>query len=71
MKRNEMEITSTALLASLAEECRKLIDASGLEGCGGGGWETYDGLMTELRKRLKASEAHLCQHLNNGRNKGK
>jgi hypothetical protein len=54
-----MEITSTDLLASLVEECRKLVDASGLEG-GGGGWETYDGLMTELRKRLKAAESYLA-----------
>jgi hypothetical protein len=56
-----VEITSTGLLASLAEECRNLIDASGLEGDGrGGGWGTYDGLMTELRKQLKAAESHLA-----------
>jgi hypothetical protein len=55
-----MEITSTNLLASLVEECRKLVDASGLEGSGGSGWETYDGLMTELRKRLKAAESYLA-----------
>jgi len=60
MKRSEMEITSTDLLASLVEECRKLVDASGLEGGAGGGWDAYDDLLTELRKRLKASESHLA-----------
>ena len=51
--------TSTGLLASLAEECRKMIDASGLDGGQGGGWKKYDGQMVELRKRLKKAEAHL------------
>jgi hypothetical protein len=54
------ESRSADLLASLVEECRKLVDASGLEGGVGGGWETYDGLMTELRKRLKAAESYLA-----------
>lgn len=56
-----MEITSADLLASLAEECRRMVDASGLEGGHGGGWETFDGQMVELRKRLKAAESHLAK----------
>ena len=52
--------SSDALLASLATECRKLVDASGLEDGPGGGWESYDCLLTELRKRLKAVEFHLA-----------
>jgi hypothetical protein len=55
-----MEIASTDLLASLATECRKLVDASGLEDGQGGGWESYDCLLTELRKRLNAAEFHLA-----------
>jgi hypothetical protein len=57
---SDSESRSADLLVSLVEECRKLIDATGLEGGGGGGWEAYDGLMTELRKRLKAAESYLA-----------
>ena len=52
--------TSTDLLSSLTEECRRMIDASGLEDGPGGGWEKYDCLMVELRKRLKVAESHLA-----------
>jgi hypothetical protein len=55
-----LPVCSDGLLESLVEECRKLVDASGLEGGRGNGWETYDGLMTELRKRLKAAESYLA-----------
>jgi len=54
------EQSSNVLLASLATECRRLVDASGLEDGPGGGWETYDCLLTELRTRLKAAEVHLA-----------
>jgi hypothetical protein len=37
MQCNGMKITSTDLLARLVEECRRMIDASGLEGGSGGG----------------------------------
>ena len=59
-----MEITSTDLLASLAAECRKLVDASGLEDGPGGGWESYDCQLTEFRKRLKEAESHLANREN-------
>jgi hypothetical protein len=59
-----MEITSTDLLASLAAECRKLVDASGLEDGQGGGWESYDCQLTEFRKRLKEAESHLANREN-------
>lgn len=57
---DRIEITSTDLLASLAEECRKMVDASGIDGGNGKGWEQYDGLMVELRRRLKAAEFYLA-----------
>ena len=66
-----MEITSTDLLASLAAECRKLVDASGLEDGPGGGWESYDCLLTEFRKRLKEAESHLANRENDMNNKDK
>jgi hypothetical protein len=55
-----LPVYSGGVLESLVEECRKLVDASGLEGGRGSGWETYDSLMTELRKRLKAAESYLA-----------
>jgi hypothetical protein len=55
-----IEITATDLLARLAGECRKLVDASGLEDGQGGGWESYDCLLVELRTLLKAAEVHLA-----------
>jgi len=55
------EITATGLLRGLSEECRRMVDASGLEDGTGGGWENYDCLMRELRKRLKTAESYLAR----------
>ena len=50
---------AAAILADLAMECRSLVNASGLEGGEGGGWDKHDPQLTDLRKYLGEAERHL------------
>lgn len=55
--------TPLTMLSKLTHECKALIDASGLDGGTGGGWEQYDPTLTRLRELVGEAKTVLDKEL--------